>query len=138
MTKEQAQEMLAILSAHFAVKQPKLNWSARTRRGWYNPRTNTITVGPKHSDDWTVVHEFAHHLDRLVNRRPRKRRRWASGTYEVRVGLKLRGIHDVPFRFALLKVAEAWYGDSAKYPWHQEYPAIAKWWKARQAGQEVA
>jgi hypothetical protein len=129
ITKEHATEMLEILTAEFKVPAVALRWR-RMRGGRYHSLHRAIAMGPLGNED-TVLHEFAHHLDRMTNRR-RYSRPYANNP-AIR---GKQGRHDVPFRAALVRVATAWYGDPARYGWTYEYAAVSTWWRQRNLGLE--
>lgn len=130
--KQEAQAIIDILNSYFQVPPVALCWR-KMRGGRYHSLHRAIAMGTL-GDEATVVHEFAHHLDRMTNKRrynmDATQRRWSSS--RAWNGKQARqGRHDVPFRAALVKVATAWYGDPAKYPWHDDYSAVFKWWAER-------
>ena len=129
LTKPQTQEMLAMLADHFKVPVPSLRYRRTdwNTGGMYDPIKRRISTNGEES---TVIHEFAHHLDRLSN----KPRRSPLPRFAPHYPQRTRNAHhDAPFRFALVKVATAWYGDPAKYAWAREYKAVKAWWNQRAA-----
>lgn len=114
MTKQEAEEMIAILASEFKVKRPTLVWREGMRRGWARVSSNRISMGPKSfcgDPEATVVHEMAHII--------------AGMRHGERCG------HDQRFMYVLWNVVIAWYKDPIRYPWGKEYPRVKKFGQAR-------
>ena len=114
MTEDDAKEMLALLASVFRMRRPRLVWSTRTRRGWAYPTLGYIKIGPRcrQGGEASLVHEVAHLL--AHKEYGRRRRGWRTDW------------HGPHFVDCLARVAEAWYGNTDRYPWHTEYRSIAK------------
>jgi hypothetical protein len=130
ITKEHAIEMIALLAKEFKVPKPKFEMYVRGNRGHYRRagKHGAIRISRRRMEEWVVLHEFAHHLDHAINK-PRHSRSRYEHLYIFSKGRET--YHDVPFRACLTKIAAAWYGDPAQYPWKQEYPAVRKWWESK-------
>jgi hypothetical protein len=104
-----AETLIAFLAGRFHVKAPRLSISRRrnTIRGTYRPSQQRIRVSPN-TQTWVVAHEFAHYLDHVVN----------PGT---------KG-HTISFYRNLLNVI-AEIGETASYPWNEEYAVLRRWAK---------
>lgn len=113
MDKVAAYEMIEVLAKEFGMKTPKLLWNDSGTRAWAMAAKNQIYIGAKShmGVEATVVHEFAHLL------------------YRHRIGAKRGRAHAEGFCFALLRTAQAWYGDATKYRWDLEYRTVKKWWE---------
>lgn len=112
MNQADAQIEAKKLAEHFGIKVPRIEWTARAKRGRYNPRRMALIIGPRawRTTVASFVHEFAHHLQWM-----RYRERYPDGNPKS---------HGEEFRRALRKVVEAFYPDPAQYPWHTEYRSI--------------
>lgn len=108
LTRDEAEEMLAILSAYFDIPKPTLVWRERVRNGRASWKNNAIMCGhlawrgPVNS----MLHEFAHILHfRRIKGIPKKH-------------------HGAEFVQALWDTAQAWLGDATKYDWSTEYVSV--------------
>lgn len=108
-------EASKLLCSVFGIPEPKIEIKPRSKCGVYNHRLQRIRVG---QNAWrgimtSFLHEFAHHLTEIRTR-----------------GAAINDPHGLAFRHALLDVAEAWYGDPAKYSWSTEYKLVNRWYTA--------
>lgn len=101
--KHEAEELLAILAAHFDVPVPTLRWSFRGNCGRAYLQEWAISAGPLAWRGVTnsLLHEFAHLLNHKRN--PAEAGKRPHGKAEV---------------------AEVWHGDASKYGWGTEYLTI--------------
>jgi len=114
MVQDSAERMIDKLAQRFGPR-PLLRWTERATRGKANYHKNTISVGPH---VWrgpvpSLLHEYAHIL--LYYRRgsiPRTKKTWRH--------------HGPEYVETLFEVAEYWYGNPYRYPWHSEYRSIEK------------
>jgi len=115
-TLERLQEIADLLATEFNVSPPKVVFSRR-RVACYHPFFRWIKfpmMGSWRGVEFTMVHEFAHHLFEMTL--PPK--------------IKMRSRHHGPqFRDLLHKVAAAWYGDPDRYNWGSEYKSIQEWYR---------
>jgi hypothetical protein len=110
MTRDEATEIVRMLSIEFKMPVPAIKWHGNVTNGRY--RHGVIVLGPRM---WRgvdcVLHEFAHYLEyRSV----------------CRYRAQDIGCHGPAFHDALTSVAEAWYGDATQYAWGTEYKHLAQ------------
>lgn len=113
---ERLQEIADILAAEFNVSSPKVVYSGR-RVACYHPFLRHIRfpkMGSWRGVEFTMVHEFAHHLFE-VTLSPEAKRRTRH--------------HGPEFQVKLFKVARAWFGDVTRYSWKTEYKSIQAWYE---------
>lgn len=107
LTKQEAEDMLDILSSYFAIPRPKLIWRENVRNGRASWKDNAIMCGhlawrgPVNS----MLHEFAHILHFRRHGAPKKH-------------------HGAQFVQALWDTAQAWLGDATRYDWSTEYVSV--------------
>lgn len=113
------------LAIAFNVATPGLQWSA-TRRGKYRwgwqGQVGTVILGPNVWRGWhTLVHEFAHHLDR--------ERQKATPTAMAMFRFGRRKHHGDSFSRALVDTVKVAYRDVNEYAWGTEYRTVQTWWR---------
>lgn len=123
-TLERLKEIADILSAEFNVKPPQVVFSLR-QVACYQTFFRTIRF-PKRGSfrgvEFSMLHEFAHHLVEMTVSAKEKRR--------------IRH-HGPVFRDMLHKVAAAWYGDPERYAWGSEYKSIQEWHEKKKGGRHA-
>lgn len=120
MNHAQVEAMLTTLCGAFGLKCPKhrIYQSSTYARGRYYPKRKTISIGLSSKQSarggWatedTVLHEFTHYLHHALED----------------FDCKYRDSHGPYFTGRLMEVAEFWYGEARKYPWHNEYVSVRK------------
>lgn len=132
MTGHQAVKELA---AHFRTEVPRLSRS-RSRGACYIPIRKTIKWGMRSSRGIdSLLHEFAHHLQRepqYAELKPEGRA--LRPNYWSGEPRKARSIHGPDFFAALLAVTTFAYGNAKHFSWANEYKSIAAKFK-RQYGE---
>jgi hypothetical protein len=125
LTRPAVEQVVARVCADLGCAPPKVSWTERTRNGRYRP--GAIVVGPRLWRGWdAVIHELAHHVDRLLGVSDMV----VSGPSGV--SYLRRDWHGQQFRESLELVATIAYGDAKHYGWQTEYKAIQAWWERAQ------
>ena len=122
MNEQQAQVIIETLCCWFEVRQPKLSWSNRAKRGRYRLSGKLIICGPR---CWrgplnSLLHEFAHYL---VDARSGFRRTRVTNYFSKKL-CRNDEHHGPTFHRALTDTAEAWFGDASRYEWGNEYRSL--------------
>jgi hypothetical protein len=131
------EETLAILSSHFGIEKPKLDWSYNQISGAAAfPNQNRIRMGLRKQDNNrlndadVLLHEFSHILNHHKNIKnvpfDKKYTRSKSGKF-----LRVVKSHGPEFKATLFQVVQVWYGDVDKYEWKKDYKSIGKWYVAK-------
>lgn len=113
------------LAQKMNVVVPGLQWSA-TRRGKYrwgfSGQVGSLIMGPNVWRGYhTLIHEFAHHVDR----ERQKAARPASGFFNF----GRRSHHGDSFSRALADVCRVAFRDINEYAWNTEYRMVQAWWR---------
>ena len=125
-TKADLTESARVLAETFSVPVPGIESATKYVTSYYGIRERAIffhsdhASGDKVRQDMTLCHEMAHHIDAARNGL------YLPGTLRFR-----RRWHTPTFYAILRDVAQAWYGDAKRYPWHMEYPLGKRWALAR-------
>lgn len=127
LEKMTALQAISALAAEFQVVEPKLKWT-NTRRGYY--RWTGDGIIEMSSRGWrgihTVIHEFAHHLDRLRCKNNPKMTHYVNRWGRV---VSRMQHHGPSFYKALKDVVTVAYADPNLYPWASDYESIARRWE---------
>ena len=128
LTRAEADRVLTALTAHFKISRPGVKWNTR-KNGCYWPHNATLSVGPR---NWrgvhTVVHEFAHHLDRTRKGEAGKvtsRKIVWRNTRWGQIPARERNVHHGPeFVQALEDCVDALFEHTSLYAWETEYATV--------------
>lgn len=123
MNEQHAKVIIETLCCWFEVRQPKLSWSNRAKRGRYRPSKKLVVCGPK---CWrgplsSLLHEFAHYL---TDARSGFRRINVTNFYSSKMPRRNDEHHGPAFHRALTDTAEAWFGNAKLYEWDTEYRSL--------------
>jgi hypothetical protein len=107
-----AQEIVKYLSDYFQIEEPKVKFGkSNSKRCWYYPLSNEISLGRNHANNDCVLHEFTHGLVKKQGGNPIT--------------------HGDMFAIQLFKVVDYFYkGKPNKYGWRWDYPNIFKFYKS--------
>ena len=118
--------LVRFLSHQFDVKVPFLSISNRqANHGTYFSKRSRICLS-RNAEVWVVAHEFAHHLDKVINGEAYRQRLYLPGTRWRRPHTK-DICHSEGFYNNLKRVVEVM--GCMDYPWADEYKQIARWAK---------
>jgi hypothetical protein len=117
------QEMADLLAAWFEVESPKVEITTRRSGACYRPYFRKISIsfkGTFRGTEYSMVHEFAHHLAHMRHTEIDSR----GNSSRIRP-------HGSEFMKALLEVAVAWFGSADKYYWSTEYASVRTWYERK-------